>query len=146
VLFVGNEAIRYDISDEVAAIADAIGALVMTASKIPVVFPNTQPNFAGQFLDDREIVRDIDTFWSIGAHMFKRGAKPKVPYFDSSTRIMHTGLDDGEVARNYPVDGSDCNRSQTLKRRIGTMRRSHCRDCSANWIGRWRRMPRLFPR
>jgi benzoylformate decarboxylase len=78
----------------------------MTASKIPVVFPNTQPNFAGQFLDDREIVRDIDTFWSIGAHMFKRGAKPKVPYFDSSTRIMHTGLDDGEVARNYPVDAA----------------------------------------
>jgi benzoylformate decarboxylase len=104
VLFVGNEAIRYEVSDEVAGIADAIGALVMTSSKIPVVFPNTQPNFAGQFLDDREIVRDIDTFWSIGAHMFKRGAKPKVPYFDSSTRIMHTGLDGGEVARNYPVD------------------------------------------
>jgi len=104
VLFVGNEAIRYEVSEEVATIAEAVGALVMTSSKIPVVFPNTHPNFAGQFLDDPEIVKDIDTFWSIGAHMFKRGAKPKVPYFDASTRIMHTGLDDGEVARNYPVD------------------------------------------
>jgi len=104
VLFVGNEAIRYEISKEVADIADALGALVMTSSKIPVVYPNTQANFAGQFLDDQEIVRDIDAFWSIGAHMFKRGAKPKIPYFNSSTRIMHTGLDDGEVARNYPVD------------------------------------------
>jgi benzoylformate decarboxylase len=104
VLFVGNEAIRYEVSEEVAGIADAIGALVMTASKIPVVFPNTHPNYAGQFLDDRDVVKDVDAFWSIGAHMFKRGAKPQVPYLDPSTRIMHTGLDDGEVARNYPVD------------------------------------------
>jgi len=104
VLFVGNEAIRYEVSGEVAGIADAIGALVMTASRIPVVFPNTHANFAGQFLDDREIVREIDTFWSIGAHMFKHGARPQVPFFNQSTRIMHTGLDDDEVARNYPVD------------------------------------------
>jgi benzoylformate decarboxylase len=104
VLFVGNEAIRYEVSEEVAGVADAIGALVMTSSKIPVVFPNTHPNFAGQFLDDRDVVKDVDAFWSIGAHMFKRGAKPRVPYLNPSTRIMHTGLDDGEVARNYPVD------------------------------------------
>jgi benzoylformate decarboxylase len=104
VLFVGNEAIRYEISDEVSGIADAIGALVMTSSKIPVVFPNTHPNYAGQFLDDTDVVKDVDTFWSIGAHMFKRGAKPQVPYLNPSTRIMHTGLDDGEIARNYPVD------------------------------------------
>ncbi|MDX1403556.1 MAG: thiamine pyrophosphate-binding protein [Woeseiaceae bacterium] len=104
VLFVGNEAIRYDVSEEVADIAEATGALVMTASKIPVVFPNTHLNFAGQFLDDRDVLRDIDTFWSIGAHMFKHPAKPKVPYFEQSVRIMHTGLDDSEVGRNYPVD------------------------------------------
>ena len=104
VLFVGNEAIRYEVSEEVGGIADAIGALVMTASKIPVVFPNTHPNFAGQFLDDKDVVKDVDAFWSIGAHMFKRGAKPQVPYLNRSTRIMHTGLNDGEVARNYPVD------------------------------------------
>ena len=104
VLFAGNEAIRYEISDEVAGIADVIGALVMTSSKIPVVFPNTHWNYAGQFLDDTDVVKDVDTFWSIGAHMFKRGAKPQVPYLNPSTRIMHTGLDDGEIARNYPVD------------------------------------------
>ena len=106
VLFVGNEAIRYEVSEEVGGIADAIGALVMTASKIPVVFPNTHPNFAGQFLDDTDVVKDVDAFWSIGAHMFKRGAKPQVPYLNPSTRIMHTGLNYGEVARNYPVDAA----------------------------------------
>ncbi len=104
VLFVGNEAIRYEVSGEVAGIAEAIGALVMTANKIPVVYPNTQPNFAGQFLDDSQVVRDTDTFWSLGAHMFKRGAKPKVPYLNPTTRIMHTSLAEADVARNFPVD------------------------------------------
>jgi len=103
-LFIGNEAIRYDVSDEVAGIAEAIGALVMTSAKIPVVYPTTHPNFAGQFLDDRDVVRDVDTFWSIGAHMFKRGAKPKVPYLNASTRIMHTSLAEADVGRNFPVD------------------------------------------
>jgi thiamine pyrophosphate-dependent acetolactate synthase large subunit-like protein len=104
VLLIGNEAIRYEVSEEVAGIAETIGALVMTSSKIPVVFPTTHPNFAGQFLDDRDVVRDIDTFWSLGAHMFKRGAKPKVPYLNASTRIMHTSLAAADVARNFPVD------------------------------------------
>lgn len=104
VLFIGNEAIRYEISDEVRGIAEAIGALVMTGSKVPVVYPNTHANFAGQFLDDPDVVKDIDTFWSLGAHMFKRGAKPKVPYLSSSTRIMHTSLAAADVARNFPVD------------------------------------------
>jgi benzoylformate decarboxylase len=92
VLFVGNESIRYEVSDEVADIAAATGALVMTSSKIPVVFPTTHPNFAGQFLEDREIVRDVDTFWSIGAHMFKLSAKPRVPYRppESCTRVSTT--------------------------------------------------------
>jgi thiamine pyrophosphate-dependent acetolactate synthase large subunit-like protein len=104
VIFVGNEAIRFEVSGEVAGIAESIGALVMTANKIPVIYPNTQRNFAGQFLDDRNIVQDIDTFWSLGAHMFKRGAKPKVPYLNATTRIMHTSLADADVARNFPVD------------------------------------------
>ena len=86
------------------AIAEHLGALVMTANKIPVVFPNTHPNFGGQFLDDAALSKDIDTFWSLGAHMFKRGAKPAVPYLDPATRIMHTSLAEADVARNFPVD------------------------------------------
>ncbi len=104
VLLIGNESIRYEVSEEVAAIAEAVGALVTTSSKIPVVFPTTHPNFAGQFLDDRSILPKIDTFWSLGAHMFKRSAKPKVPYLNPTTRIMHTSLAEADVARNFPVD------------------------------------------
>jgi len=104
VLFLGNEAIRYEISAEVAGIAEEIGALVMTSSKIPVVFPNTHPNYAGQFRDDPGIVPDIDAFWSLGAPMFKTGARPDAPLISRSARIIHTSLVQSEVGRNYPVD------------------------------------------
>ncbi|MFQ5548196.1 MAG: thiamine pyrophosphate-binding protein [Woeseia sp.] len=104
VLFLGNEAVRYEISGEVAAIAEELGAMVMTASKIPVVFPNTHPNYAGQFRDDESIVADIDAFWSLGAPMFKTGARPSEPLISRSATVMHTSLVHSEVGRNYPVD------------------------------------------
>jgi benzoylformate decarboxylase len=104
VLFLGNEAIRYEISGEVAAIAEEIGAMVMTSGKIPVVFPNTHPNYAGQFQDDKAIMPDIDAFWSLGAPMFKTGARPSEPLISRSATVMHTSLVQSEVARNYPVD------------------------------------------
>jgi len=104
VLFLGNEAIRYEISGEVAAIAESIGAMVMTSGKIPVVFPNTHPNYAGQFQDDKAIMPDIDAFWSLGAPMFKTGARPNEPLISRSATVMHTSLVQSEVGRNYPVD------------------------------------------
>ena len=104
VLFIGNEAIRYEISGEVAGIAEEIGAMVMTAGKIPVVFPNTHPNYAGQFQDDPAIMPNIDAFWSLGAPMFKTGARPGKPLVSRSATIMHTSLVLSEVGRNYPVD------------------------------------------
>ncbi len=104
VLFLGNEAIRYEISGEVAGIAEEIGALVMTASKIPVVFPNSHPNYAGQFQDDKTLLPKIDAFWSLGAPMFKTGARPSQPLISRSATVMHTSLVQSEVGRNYPVD------------------------------------------
>ena len=104
VIFVGNEAIRYEVSEEVAGVAEAAGALVMTSNKIPCVFPTTHPNFAGQFLDDMEIAGRIDTFWSLGAHMFRRAAKLDASVMPPSRTMIHTGLNGGYVARNYPVD------------------------------------------
>lgn len=91
-------------SGSLAGIAEEIGAMVMTASKIPVVFPNTHPNYAGQFQDDPAIMPDIDAFWSLGAPMFKTGARPGKPLVSRSATIMHTSLVLSEVGRNYPVD------------------------------------------
>ncbi len=103
-LFLGNEAIRYEISGEVAAIAEEIGAMVMTASKVPVLFPNTHPNYAGRFQDNNAIMPDIDAFWSLGAPMFKTGMRPSQPLISRSATVMHTSLVQSEVGRNYPVD------------------------------------------
>lgn len=103
-LFVGNEAIRWDASVEIAAIAEHVGAGVMTAPKVPLVFPTTHPAYLGELGDDPAIAARIDCFWSLGGHMFKHGARPKTPPIPPGAVTIHTGLNEGEVGRNFPVD------------------------------------------
>jgi benzoylformate decarboxylase len=103
-LYLGNECIKYDISEEVAGIAEAIGAMVMFSVKIPAVFPTTHPNFVGEVLDDPALMPDIDCIWSIGAHMFKTFYLPPDPLVSRNATVMHTSLADADVGRNYPVD------------------------------------------
>ncbi len=103
-LFLGNECIKYDISEEVAGIAEAIGAMVMFSVKIPAVFPTTHPNFVGEVLDDPSIMPDIDCIWSIGGHMFKTFYLPPNPLISRNATIMHTSLAEADVGRNYPID------------------------------------------
>jgi len=104
-IFLGNECIRHEISDEVAAIAELIGAMVMNSVKIPVVFPTTHPNFVGEVMeDDPSLLRQIDCLWSVGGHMFKFFNKPKTPLLSANTIIMHTSMVETDVGRNYPVD------------------------------------------
>jgi|GEM_PF-310147 len=104
VLLLGNECIRWEVSEEVASIAESVGALVMTSNKVPEVFPTTHPNYAGKFRDDQTLLKDIDCFWSIGAHMFKIAKQAKEPYLQPDTITMHTSLAEADVSRNYPVD------------------------------------------
>lgn len=103
-LYLGNECIKYDISEEVAGIADAIGAMVMFSVKIPAVFPTTHPNFVGEILDDPDLMPGIDCFWSIGAHMIKTFNLPPKPIVSRNATVLHTSLVDVDVGRNYPVD------------------------------------------
>ena len=138
VMFIGNEAIRRDVSAEAMAIAEEVGALVMTAMKVPVVYPNTHGHYAGQFLDDTGIVRDIDTFWALGAHMFRRPSKPSSPYFDPGTRIMHTSLAEADVARNYPVDtGAIADIKTTAAQVLEELRRRDIRSSTLRERRRW---------
>lgn len=104
VLFIGNEAIRWEISTEVAAIAEHIGAPVLTAPKIPLLFPTTHPAYLGELGDDKALAARIDTFWSLGGHMFKHGARQKSPPIPQRAVTIHTGLNEGEVGRNFAVD------------------------------------------
>jgi benzoylformate decarboxylase len=104
-LFLGNECIRHEISDEIAAIAETIGAMVMLSVKIPVVFPNNHPNFVGEVMvEDSSLLRQIDCFWSVGGHMFKFFNLPNTPVFSPDTLIMHTSMVETDIGRNYPVD------------------------------------------
>ncbi len=105
VIFLGNECARYNPSDAIAQIAELTGSLVMLSNKIPIVFPTTHPNFAGQFHnDDVELSPTIDCFWSVGGHMFKRAQKPQAPLISRAAVTMHTSLAVKDVGRNYPVD------------------------------------------
>ncbi|MBX2838248.1 MAG: thiamine pyrophosphate-binding protein [Gammaproteobacteria bacterium] len=104
VLFLGNECIRHEISEEVAGIAEAVGAMVMFSVKIPCVFPNTHPHFVGEVQDDPAILSDVDCFWSIGGHMFKTFNRPANPIIARSAKVIHTSLVEADVGRNYPVD------------------------------------------
>jgi benzoylformate decarboxylase len=106
VLMVGNEAIRDEVSAEVMAIADQLGVPVMTSFEMGIVYPTNHPNFVGTFLvQDQELPRNADVFWSLGAHMFKRPVNDGA-IIERSAKIFHTGLDHTEVARNYPVDSA----------------------------------------
>ena len=103
-LFLGNECVKYEVSQEVAGIAEAIGAMVMFSLKIPAIFPTTHPNFVGEVLEDPAILSDIDCLWSIGGHLFQTFNLPKQPLIPRAATLLHTSLIDSEVGRNYPVD------------------------------------------
>lgn len=105
-LMVGNEAIHDEVSGEVMAVAEAVGAPVITSFEIGMVYPNNHPSFRGTFLmHEPELPRRADAFWSIGAHMFKRHSYDGV-VIDRGAKIFHTSRDHTELARNYPVDSA----------------------------------------
>jgi benzoylformate decarboxylase len=103
-LFLGRECVKYEVSQEVAEIAETIAAMVMFSVKIPAVFPTTHPNFVGEVLYDRSIMKDIDCMWSIGAQMFKTFTPQPSPLVSRDATVIHTSLIDTQVGRNYPVD------------------------------------------
>lgn len=106
-IYIGNEASRFEVSDPVAEIASRIGALIMLADKVPVSVDNRHPNFGGQFhSDDPSISAEIDCFWSLGAQLFKKAKKPKAPLLNREAVIMHTSLASEDIGRNYPIDTS----------------------------------------
>ena len=105
-IMLGNEAIHDEVSGEVMAIAEAVGAPVITSFEIGMVYPTNHPSYAGTFLvQEPDLPRQADLFWSIGAHMFKRHAYDGV-VVGRDARIFHTSRDHTEVARNYPVDSA----------------------------------------
>lgn len=105
-ILLGAEARREEVSGEVMAIAEAVGAPVATSWEMSMVYPTNHPSFVGSVLvQDAELPRQADAFWSLGGHMFKRPRNEGV-IVDRAAKIFHTGQDWTEVARNYPVDSA----------------------------------------
>lgn len=105
-ILLGIEARREEVSAEVMAIAEAVGAPVATSWEMAMVYPTNHPNFVGSVLvQDPELPRRADVFWSLGGHMFKRPRNEGI-IVERSAKVFHTGQDWTEVARNYPVDSA----------------------------------------
>ncbi len=104
--FLGNEGVRQEIAQEVGDLAAEVGAMVMTGNKTPQIFPNTHPNYIGQYPGGRDAIAAADTFWAIGAPMFKNSNLSDPPVVSRDTATFQTGWTEFEVARNYPVDSA----------------------------------------
>jgi len=105
-ILLGTEARREEVSAEVMAIAEAVGAFVATSWEMAMVYPTNHPSFIGSVLvQDPELPRQADAVWSLGGHMFKRPRNEGI-IVDRAAKVFHTGQDWTEVARNYPVDSA----------------------------------------
>jgi benzoylformate decarboxylase len=107
VLAVGREMSRFGGAEEVMELAELLGAPVFQdvyPSHTPIVYPTTHPHYAGMFGSDPAFDEDFDLFWSLGGSMFSLGVLPPEPVIPRSVKVIHSGFDTREIARNYPVD------------------------------------------
>jgi thiamine pyrophosphate-dependent acetolactate synthase large subunit-like protein len=107
VITVGRELARYGGADEVMELAELIGAPVFQdvySSRMPMVYPSTHPHYSGMFDFDPDYGDDYDLFWSLGGRMFSLGAIPPKPVIARDVKVIHSGFDTSEIARNYPAD------------------------------------------
>jgi len=106
-LVAGNEMSEYGGADELAELAELLGASVMAdvpASHSPISFPTTHPNYSGMFSLDANVWDSYDLFWSVGGTMFSLFRQPEKPLLRREATIIHTSADGRRLGRNYPVD------------------------------------------
>ncbi len=103
-LFLDDDCVRQDVSQEVQEIAEIVGAGVSLGARMPCVYPNTHSHFCGNFGIDQQLAQSVDCFWALGGHMFKVVNKSPMPWVRRDAKIIHTSLAGSEVGRNYPVD------------------------------------------
>jgi benzoylformate decarboxylase len=107
IIVAGRELQRFGGANYVREIAELLGAPVFSdlfASHGSITFPTTHPQYAGYFAEDRTFPTGFDLFWSVGGTMFGIQAPTAEPLVPRTAKILHTSLDGGEIARNYPVD------------------------------------------
>jgi len=106
-IIAGRELSQYGGTQELAAIAELLGAPVMgdiPASHSPIAFPTNHPHYGGLFTLDEGVSADFDLFWSVGGAMFTQFTKPAQPIVRPSVEVIHSSIEGARIGRNYPVD------------------------------------------
>ena len=143
-LFLDDDCIRHEISSEVQEIAELVGAGVSLGARMPCIFPNTHPNFCGNFGTDKDLAKSIDCFWALGGHMFKVINKSPVPWVKRDAKIIHTSLAGSEVGRNYPVDiASVASVKATAKAVVKELKKRKLTVHEDNWVYEYSKKRRI---
>ena len=112
VLFAGGGAITAGAGEELIALAELIGAAVVTTFQGKGVFPETHPlscRTAGAVGTDcgNAVCRACDVLVSVGARFADMSASSYadgVTFSIPPTKLIHIDIDSSEIGKNYPVE------------------------------------------
>lgn len=105
----GPEIVTSDAFDEIAAFADALGAPAYQQT-IPygAHFPSEHRAFMGALSRDQKQVRSVlepyDLLVFVGADVLRMSVWDPVDAMPPDMALMHIGLDDWEIGKNYPTE------------------------------------------
>ncbi len=105
VLLMGNEVGRMGALQEAAALAELVGAPVVTEEKMGLTnlnFPADHLLYRGTFRP--ELVSGADVLLAVGAGMFTEFAPPEKPWVPGATRVIHIHRDPWEIGKIYQAD------------------------------------------
>lgn len=120
-IIAGREIALHDAHQELAGIAELLGATVMgdvPASHSPIAFPTQHPHYRGLFTLERDTAYEYDLLWSVGGTMFTLFDKASAPKLPPGTRIVHSSIDGTQIGRNYPVDLAVTGHAKTTLSRV----------------------------
>ena len=108
-LIAGTEIEKGGAMNEIVALANLLGAPVMTEGRNSLSslnFPHTHPAFRGSFESSSACVRNADVVLGIGCKMFTQVSYSPEPDIPKQTKIIHFHSDSHELARLYQEDVS----------------------------------------
>ncbi|NQU56560.1 MAG: thiamine pyrophosphate-binding protein [Rhodospirillales bacterium] len=109
VVVVGDELVKSDALHEAAAFASALGAPVyQQTAPYGAHFLSEHPCFMGALARDQKQARDklapFDLMIALGADPLRMSVFSEVDPLPPGMKIVHLGLNDWDIAKNYPAD------------------------------------------
>ncbi len=109
IVIAGDEVALTGAQPELARLAELLGADVWEADSSEVNMPGSHPlsrGLLGRMFGDhtRSLVGGADAVIAVGTYLFPEVFPCLSSHFQPGTRVVHIGLDPGDIARNFPVD------------------------------------------